>query len=32
MSIETIAWGIAASLIWLGIYQLITMINGTPLF
>ena len=32
MSIETIAWGIAASLIWLGIYQAITMINGTPLF
>lgn len=32
MSIDTIMWGIVASVIWLGIYQLITMINGTPLF
>jgi hypothetical protein len=32
VSVETIAWGIAASLIWLGIYQVITMINGAPLF
>jgi len=32
VSVETITWGIAASLIWLSIYQVMTMINGAPLF
>jgi hypothetical protein len=32
MGIETIKWGLVASVIWLGIYQLATLINGTPLF
>lgn len=32
MGIETIKWSLVASAIWLGIYQLITMINGAPLF
>jgi hypothetical protein len=32
MGIETIKWGLVASAIWLGIYQLFTIINGVPLF
>ncbi len=32
MGIETIKWSLVASVIWLGIYQVITMINGAPLF
>ena len=32
MGIETITWFIVASSIWLGIYQVITTINGAPLF
>jgi len=30
--IETITWSVIASVIWLGIYQIITMLNGAPLF
>jgi hypothetical protein len=32
MGIETIKWGLVATIIWLGIYQLFNIINGTPLF
>jgi|GEM_PF-1248850 hypothetical protein len=32
MGIETIKWTVVASAIWLGIYQIFTIINGTPLF
>lgn len=32
MSIETIKWGLVASVIWFGIYQLFWMISGTQLF
>jgi len=31
MGIETIKWSLAASAIWFGIYQVITIINGAPL-
>ena len=30
--IETITWSVVASVIWLAAYQLITIINGAPLF
>ena len=32
MGIETIKWGLVASVIWIGIYQVFTLISGTPLF
>lgn len=32
MGIETITWSMIAGAIWFGIYQVITMINGAPLF
>ena len=32
MSVETIMWGVIAAVIWLGIYQIITVLNGTPFF
>jgi len=32
MGIETIKWGLVASVIWLGIYQLFTIMSGAPLF
>jgi hypothetical protein len=32
MGIETIKWSLVASGIWFGIYQLITVINGAPVF
>ena len=32
MGIETIKWSLVASLIWFGIYQVITILNGAPLF
>lgn len=31
MGIETIKWSLVASVIWFGIYQIITIINGAPL-
>ena len=31
MGIETIKWGLVATAIWLGIYQLFTIISGAPL-
>lgn len=32
MGIETIKWGLVASIIWFGIYQVFTIISGVPLF
>jgi hypothetical protein len=32
MGIETIKWGLVASVIWLGIYQIFSIISGAPLF
>ena len=32
MGIETIKWGLVASAIWIGIYQVFTLISGNPLF
>jgi hypothetical protein len=32
MGIETIKWGLVASAIWVAIYQVFTIISGTPLF
>ena len=32
MGIETFKWSLVASAIWFGIYQLVTVINGTPIF
>ena len=32
MGIETIKWNLVAPAIWFGIYQLITVINGGPMF
>lgn len=31
MGIETIKWGLVASAIWFGIYQVLTVINDAPL-
>jgi len=30
--VETLTWTLVACTIWLGIYQVIAMINGAPLF
>jgi hypothetical protein len=32
MGIETIKWGLVATAIWVGIYQVVTLLNGAPLF
>ena len=32
MSIDTVAWAAVAATTWFGVYQIITMINGAPLF
>ena len=32
MGIETIKWGLVASIIWFCIYQVFTIISGVPLF
>ena len=32
MGIETITWGLVASAFWFGVYQVLTIVNGAPLF